>query len=199
MSAALVQNKNAPHTFVDDLESLFYVILWLLVMYTPNSLSPEDRMSFIKSVLDPEQFNGMGGTAKADFLQAQNTLRQLKFDNRPKLKSLLIQLATLFSVRYEEKPSKIDFDLLDAFGRELHHKQRLPAWRYKERSTNLKSHSHIIKMITECIENPNEWPDDDPAAWQSLFGPPDEGKKRKTKTGWELSDRPIKKLRLESQ
>ena len=79
MSAALVKNKTAPHTFINDLESTFYVIVWLLVMYSPSSMSPGDRTSFIKSVLDPEQFEGTGGSAKADFLQVRTALRELTF------------------------------------------------------------------------------------------------------------------------
>ncbi|KIM74740.1 hypothetical protein PILCRDRAFT_79756 [Piloderma croceum F 1598] len=81
MSAALVKSKEAPHTFVDDLESIFYVILWLLVMYLANSMSPASRTSFIQSVLDPEQFEGTGGSAKADFLQGCSTLREVMFNN----------------------------------------------------------------------------------------------------------------------
>ena len=69
----------------------------------------------------------------------------------------------------------------------------------KKCSTDLESHSYIIKVIIEYIQCPNEWPDKDPVAQQSLIDPPDEGKKRKMKTGWDLSDKPIKKLQLESQ
>ena len=199
MSAALVKNRNAPHTFVDNLKSIFYVILWLSVMYSPNSLSPAEPTSFIKSILDPEQFGGMGGTAKADFLQAHTTLRQLKFDGRPKLQPLLMNLATFLSVRYEDKPTKDDLNMLATFEGSQTHKERLPAWTYEKRSTDLESHSYIIKVITEYIQCPNKWPDKDLAARQSLIDPPDEGKKRKTKMGWDLSDKPIKKLRLESQ
>ena len=178
MSVALVNNSDAPHTFVDDLESVFYVILWLSVMYSPNSLSPAEHMSFIKSVLDPEQFGSMGGTAKADFLQECTTLWQLKFDGRPKLQPLLMNLATFLSVRYEDKPTKDDLDMLATFEGLQTHKEWLPAWTYKKRSTDLESHSYIIKVITEYIQCPNEWPNKDPATRQSLIDPPDEGKKR---------------------
>ena len=197
MSTTLVKSKEAPHTFIDDLESIFYVILWLSVMYSPNSSSPAERTAFMKLVLDPEQFDGMGGTAKADFLQAHTSLQQIKCHNYSQLQTLLMKLATSFSVRYEDKPTKDDLDMLTTFGAPQTYKERLPAWNYEKCSRDLESHSHIIKVITEHLQDPNEWPDNDPAIWQSLIDPSDEGKKRKTKTGWDLSDRQIKKLWLE--
>ena len=112
MSMALVKNKEALHTFVNDLESIFYAILWLSVMYSPNSLSPAEHTAFIKSVLDPEQFDSTGGTAKADFLQVRTTLWQIKFHNHSQLQLLLMKLATLLSVHYEDKPTKDDLDML---------------------------------------------------------------------------------------
>ena len=110
-----------------------------------------------------------------------------------------MNLSTFLSVCYEDKPTKDNLDMLATFEGSQTHKERLPAWTYKKHSTDLKSHSYIIKVITEYIQCPNKWPDKDPATWQSLIDPPDEGKKRKMKMGWDLSDKLIKKLQLESQ
>ena len=74
MSAALVKCNDALHTFVDDLELIFYVILWLVLMYSPNSMTAEVRTSFMQQVLDPVQYTGTGGCAKADFLQGCSVL-----------------------------------------------------------------------------------------------------------------------------
>ena len=194
MSAALVKNKTAPHTFIDDLESTFYVIVWLLVMYSPSSMSPGDRTSFIKSVLDLEQFEGTGGSAKADFLQARTALRELTFADQPTLQPLLIDLATLFSVRYEKEPTKDEQDLLAAFTGLQQHRELLVAWSYSDRSSKLESHRHIIKLLAGYTEDTNGWPSDC-AVEQKLIDPSDQGKKRKTKTGWDLSDRPLKQSR----
>ncbi|KIM56430.1 hypothetical protein SCLCIDRAFT_80630, partial [Scleroderma citrinum Foug A] len=38
MSARLVENKGAMHTFRDDLESSFWVLLWTVLMYCQSSL-----------------------------------------------------------------------------------------------------------------------------------------------------------------
>jgi hypothetical protein len=108
MSAALVKNNNALHTFVDDLESFLYVILWLTLMYSPSSMMVDDCTTFMQQVMDPVQFTNTGSTIKADFLQGCSVLRELKFKNpsRPGLQKLLMDLAMLFSVRYEPVPDK---------------------------------------------------------------------------------------------
>ena len=81
MLAALIKCNDALHTFVDDLESMFYVILWLVLMYSPNSMTAEVCTSFMQQVLDPVQYTGMGGSAKADFLQGRSALRDLELEN----------------------------------------------------------------------------------------------------------------------
>jgi hypothetical protein len=114
MSAALVKNKQALHTFVNDLESFFYVILWLVLMYSASSLMTEECTAFMQQVLDPEQYDGTGGSTKTDFLQGRSTLQDITFKspNQPSLKKLLIDLATLFSVHYEAAPNQTAWDLL---------------------------------------------------------------------------------------
>ena len=68
MSAALVKDPNALQTFLDDLESFLYVILWLALAYSSSSMSSRDLTSFLKLVLDPVQYQGTGGNGKAYFL-----------------------------------------------------------------------------------------------------------------------------------
>jgi hypothetical protein len=81
MSAALVMNKAAPHTFVDDLESVLYVILWLVLMYSPSSMTVEQRTAFVQGILDPKQYSGTGGTTKADFLKGRTVLQNITFQD----------------------------------------------------------------------------------------------------------------------
>jgi len=109
MSAALVSDPTAPQTFVDDLESAFYVILWLVLMYTDSSMTARERTTVMQHVMDPQPVEGMGGHGKADFLQGQGVLRKLTLENpdQSRFKTLLVDLATLFSVRYEAEPPQM--------------------------------------------------------------------------------------------
>jgi hypothetical protein len=201
MSAALVKCNDAPHTFVDDLESIFYVILWLVLMYSLNSMTPEVRTSFMQQVLDPVQYAGMGGFAKADFLQGHSALQDLELENpnRPELRTLLLNLATLFSVRYEPEPDQAAWDSLQ--GLNNNRLNQMPAWQYQICREHLKSHQHVIQLIFEAVRDASGWPSDDRAIEQVLLPTQNERSKRKiTKTVWgvESGDRPVKKLRLMS-
>ena len=81
MSAALVMDNCATQTFVDDLESVLYVILWLVLMYSPSSMTVEQLTAFVHGILDPKQYSGMGGTTKADFLKGCTVLQGITFPN----------------------------------------------------------------------------------------------------------------------
>jgi len=183
MSAALVMNNGAPHTFVDDLESVLYVIIWLVLMYSPNSMTVEQRTAFVQGVLDPKQYSGTGGTTKADFLKGRTALQDITFQDRPSLPSLLLELATMFAVRYEILPANNPV-ILAAL--QIHHQQRIE---------HLRSHEYIIKLISDAIQDPQMWPMDDAAVQQRLLVPT--GAKKRTKTLYDLEQRPTKKLRLD--
>jgi hypothetical protein len=196
MSAALVKNKHAPHTSVDDLESAFYVILWLVLMYSPSSLSADDLTSFVQGVLNPEQYGETGGSTKADFLKGRSSLTELAFDGRPLLNPLLEQLSYLFAVRYEAEPTEEDWNTLNHVDFPQKFRENLPAWKYRTRSSEVGSHQHVIDLIRESIKDEDMWPSGDRAVQRTLIRT-DEGKRRETKTDWDLSDRSVKKARLE--
>jgi len=200
MSAALVRDRRATQTFVDDLESFFYVIVWLALMYSPNSMSPPALTSFVKSVLDPAQYQGTGGNCKANFLIGCADLLGLSFTRRPLLQPLLKDFATLFAVRYETKPSNDEYDVLAELEQtSARSASFLPAWKHRERLQVLKSqaHTHVAQLLTTAVAQQQMWPVDDCAELQPLVLET-VGNRRKTKTGWDLSDRPLKRLRLES-
>jgi hypothetical protein len=132
MSVALVKDRNALHTFVDDIESFFYVILWLSLIYSPSSMSPSDCTAFIQTVLDPKQYEGTGRSAKADFLMGCSALQGLTFEGRASLPPLLNNLATLFAARYEPEPSKEEKVLLSQHASTAL-VAHLLAWKHQER------------------------------------------------------------------
>jgi hypothetical protein len=161
MSAALVRDRRATQTFVDDLESFFYVIVWLALMYSPNSMSPPALTSFVKSVLDPAQYQGTGGNCKANFLIGRADLLGLSFTRRPLLQPLLKDFATLFAVRYETKPSNDEYDVLAELEQtSARSASFLPAWKHRERLQVLKSqaHTHVAQLLTTAVAQQQMWP-----------------------------------------
>ena len=188
MSASLVMNNEAPHTFVDDLESVLYVIIWLALMYSSSSMTVEQRTAFVQGILDPKQYSGTGGTTKADFLKGRTVLQNIIFLDRPLLPGLLLNLATLFAVRYEMLPTNNPAMMAVL---QIH---------YQQRTEQLESHEYVIKLISDTIQDPQLWPTNDAAVQQSLLYP--HATKKRTKTLYDLeqwSERPIKKLRLDPE
>jgi len=63
---------------------------------------------------------------------------------------------------------------------------------------HLKSHAHIIQLISDAILDVSQWPTDDRAVLQKLVTPGNT-KRKITKTGWGVElqlDRSIKKQRV---
>jgi hypothetical protein len=162
MFTALIKDNEASHTFVDDLESIFYVILWLVLIYSPSSMDPPDLTTFVQTVLDPAQYEGTGGSCKADFLMGHSALQHLKFDGQPSLQPLLMDLAILFAVRYEPEPSADQKQVLIDFKESLSVLHYLYAWHYNTRLDFLKSHTRVIELLTRHIQT-GQWPRNDSA------------------------------------
>ncbi|KAI5990792.1 hypothetical protein EDC04DRAFT_2587756 [Pisolithus marmoratus] len=103
MSVALLYDQHASHTFVDDLESSLYILLWVALMNIPSSF----KSDISHSAFIVQTFNEVsGGMAKKFFLLKQEVLRmeQPLFPDYDALNSLLKALAKIFRSRYAEPP-----------------------------------------------------------------------------------------------
>jgi hypothetical protein len=72
----------------------------------------------------------------------------------------------------------------------------MPAQKYVICMKQVKSHEHIIQLISDAILDASQWPTDDCAVRQTLITPDDTKKRNITKTGWGIelqSDRSVKK------
>ena len=117
MFAALVKDKRAQQTFMDKLESFFYVILWLALMYLSNSMFPPNLTFFVWLVLDLAEYQATGGNSKAKCLVGCTDLLYLSFLRQP----LHNDLAMLFVVCYERKPSNEEYEVLVELEHSQHH------------------------------------------------------------------------------
>jgi|ERR1700678_796235 hypothetical protein len=187
MSARLVAKMDGVHSLQDDLESAIYVLLWMILMYSETS--DRDRVpTFLSGVLDPEPHKETGGFNKADFLKARTFLQNVHFPNREALHNLISQLAELFAVRYEEKPSEVeekvantlkdDPALAEAYKRTVY-------FSYWARMTALENHQHTIKLFEEALKS-TSWLVNDFAVKQE-FGTRTSLHRPVTKTGWDTS------------
>ncbi|SJL17463.1 uncharacterized protein ARMOST_21014 [Armillaria ostoyae] len=117
MSAHLLGSFGTTHTLVDDRESSLWVLLYMALRYTPNSLQPvalhHDLKSWFQdSILGP--CGDTGGVGKQFVLNDKQALPSF-YVHGPN--ELLQELADVFAVRYQLEPSVEDdvvYDFLKA-------------------------------------------------------------------------------------
>jgi hypothetical protein len=95
----------------DDLESFFYVLVWIALRYTKhgffkNALTDMLHAAFDHHYLDPTGAAKGGGRKRAE-VQTSNPFEVSRLFNVP-LKELIKTLAKTFAVRYEEAPTAME-------------------------------------------------------------------------------------------
>lgn len=121
MSGVLVYFKTVPHMVEDDLESFFWVLVWVAVMYSPSTLTEGAQALLMGQTFNPEAVERSGGHVKAMFLQAPMALRTMRFQDergnncRGALKELCLRLAGVLAGRYSGGESGSGSDSWEAF------------------------------------------------------------------------------------
>jgi len=90
MAADLVENPAIPHTPKHDLESIFWVLLWMMLLYMKTSWSIEICSSTLNSMMSPDIYQSSGGRGKLDFMQNPCALNDLYMPDNPKMEELLM-------------------------------------------------------------------------------------------------------------
>ena len=196
MSANLIAQMHGVHCLQDDLESTIYVLLWITLMYSDTSDRDQVPL-FLSGVLDPQPRGHIGGYGKADFLKARTFLQSVHFPGRPALHRLIDQLARLFAVRYEAKPTlseettsnflkkKTEANPDDAEFVQAYH--TTPAYLYHDHINKLNGHQHTIDLFDEALRDRAAWPPNDFAIKQDFKSDTPPPLHQVTKTGWDTT------------
>ncbi|KAI6016102.1 hypothetical protein BKA83DRAFT_4129132 [Pisolithus microcarpus] len=168
MSACLVEDVSAFHTFWDDLESAFWVLLWTALMFSKSSLSVDTCSKFIWGTFKLAP----GGEGKQSVLVSQNKLKPNLFANCPSLCQLLTDLADLFSFHYYT-PKEHEWEFLvlpeNPMTREITLMQALPIFFHNQSLRRLENHDYAIEHFAFYMKS-ETWPEDDAAVAQELIG-----------------------------
>ncbi|KAG1894227.1 uncharacterized protein F5891DRAFT_1195511 [Suillus fuscotomentosus] len=98
MSAYLIEHKYAIHSVKDDLESSFYVVLWMALMYKETYMDIICWTSLATQVFETNP----GSSSKADWLIRRSNLLNIMFVDCKPLDGLIHALAEFFSHRYTQ-------------------------------------------------------------------------------------------------
>jgi len=171
MSARLIQNRSAIHTFRDDLESSFWVLLWTALMYSETSLSIEECSNFIRDTFESAGEQKRGVLVFQTIFRCNTPKSSALFPNTPSLFQLLKDLADLFGhVYYEPSPEEwglIPSSLDDLSQREKKLLQALAVYSHKQSLDRLGDHTYTIECFANHLKS-GTWPEQDAAVAQEL-------------------------------
>lgn len=78
MVAELIENPKAIQTVEHNIESIFWVLLWICILYMDTNLDVRQRSSLIKGTMSPSVYVNTGGNGKVDFLANKARLNLLE-------------------------------------------------------------------------------------------------------------------------
>ena len=174
LAAELIQNPRIEHTFCHDLESAFYVLLWIIILYVKNSWNTGERAATIRQVLMPEQYGETGGCGKAAWMSFPGALRNFNVPSNEPLTFLLKSYKNTLSVLYN-KPEALD-TMPDppSEGSQFTNstsESRLSQLLLEDRNkclSRLKDHTYILELFRSQLEDASKWPVDDCAKLQDV-------------------------------
>ncbi|KAI9460644.1 hypothetical protein HD554DRAFT_2028707, partial [Boletus coccyginus] len=154
LSVHLVKDTSALHRVQDDMELVFWVLLWTVLMYSQSSLSLQARTTFIRST-----FESVPGTeSKRGVFASQTVHRPTLLPGRGSLHKLLKTLADLFRYFYYQ-PEKRDEAAVERVKALQDHSievqdvlQALPSYQHDESVKKLKNHEHIIDIFSTHLQ-----------------------------------------------
>jgi hypothetical protein len=114
MAADLVQDSKIPQTIVHDLESFFWVLVWIVLTQVEISWTDRFRSGIIRQTMNPKVYYGSGGVDKKMFLTSPLLINDnLQIDGNPTLCKFLEALRILVSARYAIRPTMTPDTLFD--------------------------------------------------------------------------------------
>lgn len=160
MSANLIIHPNARHEFIDDLESSLYVLLWVVMLYSP--VTPKNRVPpFLATIFGSITYQGVGPAVKIDFLTGNTQLLFLQFPHRDELHGLVYGLADLFRARYVVSPTPEDRQLAADYrgGQDSpEFEKRAYCRKYDLQMEKIGSHEATINLFDTALKNRTGWP-----------------------------------------
>jgi hypothetical protein len=148
IAADLLDDPGHQHSFVHDLESFFYVLLYLGLVHLRTDWDQGRQSCFMNTVIDRRRFgdSGKGGFGKLLFMVGSvRALNGLTFTSNEPLTKLVTRLKQVLSVRYiDGSGSMLSFVSKDVYD----------ALEYR--------HDNIIKLFDQALES-DGWPENDRA------------------------------------
>ena len=148
MAAELIDNPKIPHAPEHDLESVFWVLLFLTLLYTKTRWDAKRVSSTLTKAMNPKVYLTGGGATKLSFIRDPASVQGLLSDKSPGLYVLLKDIHLMFSMRYLKKSKLQHKALEDAYSDYCHARKKV---RGTDESTNKSADESIAnKSMNEA-------------------------------------------------
>lgn len=140
MAADLVNKPALSQNFIHDLESSFWVLFWVTLMYVKTCYTPQQRSTFLKSYMSPVTFSGSGGPVKSTFMESLTLLADFETPNNVMLGELVRGLHLELGERYRspnkvtEPQQHVSKDMYDTITKRLSKALSEPHWTESDRA-----------------------------------------------------------------
>jgi hypothetical protein len=173
MAADLVESPGTRQTFVHDLESFFWVLLWIVLTQVPCNWEIGRRSRFISETMSLKVYGETGGEAKKIYLRAKENLSEgdIEIPNNTTLRELLKGFMDSVGARHclpPSKPNPIDPAIITG-QKNINDKVDSAYQEYKRGLDYLKDHSLVLRQFEMALDaDLRLWPSDDKAVFQQF-------------------------------
>ena len=173
--AELVESSNKPHALVHDLESFFWVLLWIVLTQVKSNLTDKERTGYLNQMrptfysyqsnegtMGSKDGVQSGGSSKRVILSSKALTNGgvFKIAGNTTLRDLLIAVRHLVAIPFNE-PAKYESPYAHDAGSALDSKYDEKIKAHNQGMVHLKSHKKMLSHFTQALAD--EWPDNDKA------------------------------------
>ncbi|SRR5260221_6989908 len=154
IATELLENPRIEHSFVHNLESFFYVLLYLSILYLPTTWDEGQCSDFLNSIIDIKHFgkHSKGGVGEKNFITSLAGMKKLAFTSNDPLKKLVYSFKDM---------------LMDWYQAEI----TMPSFMSKEEYKLLKfKYKHVIDLFNQALSS-DSWPEKDTRSLKALITP----------------------------
>lgn len=163
MAADLVRDPNIAQTFEHDLESVFWVLFWMTLLYVDNEYPVPMRSSYIIQTMNPRTFgdSGSGGSDKFNFMASPMALMDLATPGCP-LANLLKEMHKELRKRYLYIPPSV----ASTSAAVPNSTENVTDGSTQQEAIQEDKHAQILNLLERALNQ--KWPDSDSAELQEV-------------------------------
>ena len=171
MAGDLVLSPGDPQTFVHDLESAFWILFYLTLLFVKTNYTAELRSSLLRQTMSPMNIKGCGGVDKANFMASQWALAKVRTPDNPMVIKVLRFLHLKLGERYRTQPDaeiEVSAPASSTLDSSMSNATNGSTGKDSVTQTPDEIYEEIFRGLTAFLAEPS-WTESDPAEAQEVL------------------------------